>query len=316
MMKLKMAGLMLAVILVIPLFSMQFITIGTGSITGVYYPTGGAICKIINKLQKTTKIKCSVKSTNGSVYNVNAIHTGKLDFGLSQSDTAYQAYHGIGKFKNKPIKELRSIMAIYPELLTLVVRQDSDIRKLIDIKGKKINIDVPGSGTRMTTQIVMKAVGLSNKDLSFASQMRPNKDPILLKKHKIDGYFAVFGHPAKNVEDAANTVAIDLIPIDGSKINALYKKYPYYTRGVISGTLYKGVNHDTPSIGVKALLVTSSKVSKKLVYTLTKAILEHFKAFKKLQPAYKTITKKSLLKGLSIPQDKGAIKAFKEDGLL
>ncbi len=316
MMKFNMIGLALISSLAIPAFSTQFITIGTGSTTGVYYPTGGAICRIVNKLRKINDTRCTVESTSGSVYNVKAIHSGKLDFGLSQSDTAYQAYHGIGKFKGKPIKELRSIMAIYPELLTLVVRRDSGIRKLLDIKGKKINIDVKGSGTRMTTEIVMKAVGLSDKDLAFASQKRPSKDPTLLREHKIDGYFAVFGHPAKNVEEAANLVAIDLIPIDGPKINALYKKYPYYARGVISGTFYKGVNHDTPSIGVKAVLVTSSKVSEKLVYILTKAILEHFKAFKKLQPAYKTITKKSLLEGLSIPQHKGAIKAFKEAGLL
>ncbi len=315
-MKLKILAFAFISILTFSAFGDQFITIGTGSVTGVYYPTGGAICRIVNKQRKISHIRCSVESTIGSVYNIKAVKTGEFDFGLSQSDIAYQAYNGLKEFKGKPIKDLRSVMAIYPELLTLVVRKDSGIRKLIDIKGKKINIDLPGSGTRATAQIVMKAVGLSDKDLAVASTMGLSEDPSLLKNHKIDGYFAVLGHPATNVKDAAKSSNIDIIPIDGPKINPLYKKYPYYARGVISGTFYKGVNHDTPSIGVKAVLVTTSKVSDKLVYTITKAILDNFDAFKKLQPAYKTITKKSLLEGLAIPQQKGAIKAFKEAGLL
>jgi TRAP transporter TAXI family solute receptor len=110
---------------------------------------------MMNKNKKQTGIRCSVESTGGSVYNVNTIHAGELDFGIAQSDTAYQAYHGEGKFKNKPIKELRSVMAIYPELLALVVRKDAGIKTLPDIKGKRINIDVPGSGTRMTAEIAM-----------------------------------------------------------------------------------------------------------------------------------------------------------------
>ncbi len=315
-MKSKIVGLALAGSLAIPAFSAQFITIGTGGVTGVYYPTGGAICRMVNKLRKTAHIRCSVESTGGSVYNVNTIKAGELDFGISQSDTAYQAYHGIGKFKGKPIKELRSVMAIYPELLTLVVRKDSGIKKLTDIKGKRINIDTPGSGTRMTTEIVMHAVGLKDSDLALADEMKSSEAPSLLKDNKIDGYFAVFGHPTANIKDAANSVAIDLIPIKGPAIQKLFKKYPYYAPGVISGAFYKGVNHDTPSIGVKAVLVTSTKIPEKVVYTVTKAILDNFAAFKKLHPAYKTITKKSLLDGLSIPQHPGAIKAFKEAGLL
>jgi len=312
----KLATIALAGALSLPAFAAQFITIGTGGVTGVYYPTGGAICRMVNKLKKTTGIRCSVESTGGSVYNVNTIHQGELDFGISQSDTAYQAYNGIGKFKGKPIKELRSVMAIYPELLTFVVAKRSGIKTLMDVKGKRINIDTPGSGTRMTTEIVLKAFGIKHSDLKQIDELSSSEGPTLLKDDHIDGYFAVFGHPTANIKDAANSVDIDLIPIQGKAVNMLVKKYPYYAKGVISGTFYKGVTHDTPSIGVKAVLVTSAKTSDKVVYTVMKTILDNFAAFKKLHPAYKTITKKSLLDGLSIPQHPGAIKAFKEAGLL
>ncbi len=312
----KLATIALAGALSLPAFAAQFITIGTGGVTGVYYPTGGAICRMVNKQKKKTGIRCSVESTGGSVYNVNTIHQGELDFGISQSDTAYQAYNGIGKFKGKAIKELRSTMAIYPELLTFVVAKRSGIKTLMDVKGKRINIDTPGSGTRMTTEIVLKAFGIKHSDLKQIDELSSSEGPTLLKDDHVDGYFAVFGHPTANIKDAANSVDIDLIPIQGKPVDMLVKKYPYYAKGIISGTFYKGVTHDTPSIGVKAVLCTSAKTSEKVVYTVVKTILDNFAAFKKLHPAYKTITKKSLLDGLSIPQHPGAIKAFKEAGLL
>jgi len=245
-------------------FGAQFITIGTGGVTGTYYPTGGAICRMMNKNRKQTGIRCSVESTGGSVYNVNTIKAGELDFGIAQSDTVYQAFHGEGKFKGKPIKELRSVMAIYPELLALVVRKDAGIKTLPDIKGKRINIDVPGSGTRMTAEIVMDAFGVKKSDLAKVEELKSTEGPTMLKDNKIDGYFGVFGHPTANIKDAANSVDIDLVPIEGKPIDELVKKYPYYAKGIISGSFYKGVEHDTPSIGVKAVLVTSERRSLKM----------------------------------------------------
>ncbi len=315
-MKRTILGVAVAVTLSVPVFATQFITIGTGGVTGTYYPTGGAICRMMNKNRKTTGIRCSVESTGGSVYNVNTINAGELDFGISQSDTAYQGFNGEGKFKDKAVKGLRSVLAIYPELLAFVVRKSSGIKSLADVKGKKLNIDIPGSGTRMTTDIVLEASGIKKSDLALANELKSSEGPTMLKDNKIDGYFGVFGHPTANIKDASNSVDIDLVPIDGEAIDKLVAKYSYYAKGIISGSFYKGVEHDTPSIGVKAVLVTKDSIDEKVVYTLTKTILDNFDAFKKLHPAYKTITKESLLDGLAVPQHKGAIKAFKEAGLL
>ena len=306
----------LAAVLTVPAFAAEFITIGTGGVTGTYYPTGGAVCRLVNKMRKDTGIRCSVESTGGSVYNINTIKAGELDFGIAQSDVVYYAMSGEQKFEGNAYKGVRSVMGIYPELLAFVVSKASGIKSMADMKGKRINIDIPGSGTRVTAEIAMDALGVKKEDLSLVSELKSTEGPNMLKDKKIDGYFGVFGHPTANIKDAANSIESDLIPIAGAPIDALIKKYPYYAKGVISGTFYKGITHDTPSIGVKAVLVTSDKVSEKAVYTVTKAIVDNFEDFKKLHPAYKTITKESLLEGTVAPLHPGAAKYYKEIGLL
>ena len=303
-------------IICLPTFGEQFITIGTGSITGIYYPTGGAICILVNKIRKITGIRCAVESTDGSVYNINAVKNGELDFGICQSDVIYQAYTGTKEFKNTPIKEIRAIMSIYPELLTLVVRKDANIKNLLDIKNKKINIGNDGSGTEATVLMLFKEIGLDKKFLSSALQIKADKVADALKDAKLDGYFFMVGHPAANIKDASNLSDTDIISIDEDIIEKLTKKYPYYTRGVIPTGLYRGLSHDAISFGVKATLVTSSKTKDDIVYMITKSIMENFDTFKKLHPAYKTITKKSLLEGLSAPLHPGAKRYYIECGLL
>ncbi|AFL67669.1 TAXI family TRAP transporter solute-binding subunit [Sulfurospirillum barnesii] len=315
-MKRQLALLTLAGALSVPMFAAEFITIGTGGVTGTYYPTGGAICQMVNKNKKSTNIRCSVESTGGSVYNVNTIKAGELDFGIAQSDTVYQAFKGEEKFKDSPVPELRSAIAIYPELLALVVSKKSGIEKITDVKGKKINMDSPGSGTAMTADVVFNAFGIKRSDLALTNELKSSEGPTMLQDNHIDGYFFVAGHPTANIKDAANSLDINIVPIEGTQIDALVAKYPYYAKGTISGSFYKGVPNDVPSIGVKAVLVTSTKVKDDVVYHVVKTILDNFDKFKELHPAYKTITKESLLEGLSVPQHPGAIKAFKEAGLL
>ncbi len=295
--------------------SADFITIGTGGVTGTYYPTGSAICRFMNFYKKTTGIRCLVESTGGSVYNVQTLNDGEFDFAFSQSDTLYQAYHGEGKFANHPMKHLRSVMAIYPELLAFVVNKKSTIKKLSDITNKRVNIDTPGSGTRMTTETLLNAFGIEVFDLAQANEINSFDGPQMLKEKTIDGYFGVFGHPTANIQEAASLLDIDLIPIEGKAVDALVAKHTYYTKGVIPKGLYRGINHDTATIGVKAILATKDSVDENSVYLLTTIILKNFDAFKKLHPALKNITKESLLKGLTIPQHRGAMRAFKENGV-
>lgn len=297
-------------------FSAEFITIGTGGVTGTYYPTGGAICRLVNQYKKETKIRCSVESTDGSVYNINTIKNGELDFGIVQSDVLYQAAKGEGSFKKGAISKLKSVMAIYPELLTLVTRKDANINNLLDIKGKRINLGNPGSGNEATALTLLEASGIKKDDLAFAGKLKASEMPDSLRDNKIDGYFYMVGHPTANIKDASNSIDVKITPIEGPTVDSLVKKYPYFAKADVPGALYKGNDAPIPTFGVKAVLVTSDDVSINAVYTVVKAILENFDDFKKLHPAYRNITKKSLLDGLSAPLHEGAKRYFQEAGLL
>ena len=297
-------------------FSAEFITIGTGGVTGTYYPTGGAICKLVNIYKKETKIRCSVESTDGSVYNINTIQLGELDFGIAQSDVIYNAINGTGKFKNKPVKELKAVMAIYPELLTLVTRKESNIKSIYDIKDKKINIGNPGSGNEATVLTLLDKLGMSVKDLSYAGQLKSSEMPDALESKQIDGYFYMVGHPTANIKDAANSTDIRITPISNEKIDELIKERPYFAKANVPAGLYKGSSVNVPTFGVKAVLVTHADVSDKAVYTVVKAIIQNFERFRRLHPAYNNISKESLLDGITAPLHDGAKRYYKEVGIL
>ncbi|WP_419774451.1 TAXI family TRAP transporter solute-binding subunit [Halarcobacter sp.] len=294
----------------------EFVTIGTGSVTGTYYPTGGAICRLVNKYKKETRIRCSVESTGGSVYNINAISMGDLDFGIAQSDAVYHAINGKKSFKKNPMKKLRSVMSIYPELLSLVVKTDSNINSIYDIKDKRINIGNLGSGNETTVSYLLNHLNIKKSDLGYVGKLKVGEAPDALREDKIDGYFYMVGHPTANIKDASSSSNIKLVPISGKEIDKFIEKNPFYVKGEIPAAIYSGVPSATPTFGSKAVLITSSDVSNKAVYTLVKAILENFEKFKNLHPVYKYITKESLLEGLSAPLHDGAVKYYKENNFI
>ncbi|WP_419767838.1 TAXI family TRAP transporter solute-binding subunit [Arcobacter sp.] len=298
------------------LFATQFITIGTGGVTGTYYPTGGTICKFVNKIKEKTNIRCSIESTGGSVYNINAIKSGELDFAIVQSDIVYQASKGIGEFKGEKFPKLRSILAIYPESFTLVTRRDANINGIMDIKGKRINIGNVGSGNEATALALFKALNIKTSDLSYVGNLKSSAMPDALRDNKLDGYFYMVGHPTANIKDASNSTDTKIVPIIGAKVDKFVKEHPYFTKTDIPGGIYRGNPKEIPTFAVKAVLVANSTMSDKAVYTVVKQIMENFNEFKKAHLALTPITKKSFLEGLSAPLHTGAKKYFKEIGLI
>lgn len=295
-----------------------FITIGTGGVTGVYYPTGGAICKIVNQKRKEYKIRCTVESTGGSVFNINAVLSGDLDFGIAQSDRQYQAWEGLAEWKDKgPQKNLRSVFSIHPESVTLIAAEDSGIKTVEDLKGKRVNIGNPGSGQRQNAIDALEAYGIDWQKDIHAENVKADAAPSLLQDGRIDAFFYTVGHPNGNIKEAtAGRRKVRFVPI--TKIGALLKKSPFYARSVIPIADYPGAGNkeDVPTFGVKATLVTSLAVPENVVYAVTKEVFENFDDFKSLHPAYSTLTVQSMLEGLTAPFHPGALKYYKEAGLI
>ena len=296
----------------------QFVTIGTGGITGVYYPTGGAIAKMVNKKKKEYGIRATVESTGGSVFNVNAVMNGDLEFGVVQSDRQYQAINGLAEWKNKgPQKDLRAVFSIHPESVTLVAAVDAGIKNIRDLKGKKVNIGNPGSGQRQNAIDALEVVGINyEKDLK-AESVKASEAPGLLQDGRIDAFFYTVGHPSGAIKEAtsgARKVRFAAI----TDMDKLLASSPYYAKSVIPVKLYPGAENDADveTFGVKATLVTSAKVPDEVVYAITKEVFDNYDEFKKLHPAYSTLTREAMLDGLSAPIHPGAMKYYKEVGLM
>jgi TRAP transporter TAXI family solute receptor len=293
----------------------KFVTIGTGGVTGVYYAVGGAICRLLNKDRKTHGIRCSVESTGGSAFNVNTIQGGELDFGMSQSDVAFNAIKGEGQYKGKPFAELRSVYSVHPEPFTVLARKEANISKFEDFKGKRFNVGNPGSGTRASMEQLLEALGWKMSDFSLASELRADEHGPALCDNKIDGFFYAVGHPSANIQDPTTTCGAQLISLTGAAVDKIVAQYPYYAKATIPGGMYAANAKPTETYGVLATLVTSAKVPDSSVYELVKATFENFDEFKKLHPAFVNLDPAKMVKdGLSAPLHPGAAKYYKEKG--
>ncbi len=294
----------------------KFVTIGTGGVTGVYYAAGGAICRLMNKDRAQHGIRCSVESTGGSVYNVNTIKAGELDFGVSQSDIQYNALKGEAQFKDGgAFPELRSVFSLHGEPLTVVSRKEANITKMEDFKGKRFNVGNPGSGQRATLEVLLPAMGMSNADFSLASELKPDEHGAALCDNKIDGFAFVVGHPAANIQDPTTTCGAKLVSITGPSVDKILAQYPYFAPATIPGGMYANNPEPTKTFGVVASIVSSTKVPADTVYTLVKSVFENFDDFKKLHPAFANLEPKDMIKnGMSAPLHDGAVKYYKEKG--
>ena len=296
----------------------RFVTIGTGGVTGLYYPTGGAISRMLNKKFKQFKIKATVESTSGSVFNINAVIKGDMEFGIAQSDRQYQAYKGLAEWEETGAqKELRSVFALHAEPITLVVSEQSGIEKITDLRGKRINLGNPGSGQLQNSKDVLAAAGLSEQDI-LAEYVKAVEAPGLLQDERLDGFFYTVGHPNGNIKEATSgRIKVFIVDIEGASIDKMVDDHPYYAKAVIDHEFYeRALNmEDIQTVGVKATFVTSANVDNALVYALAKMVFENLEEFKTLHPAYASLTPENMLQGLTAPVHPGAVKYYREAGL-
>lgn len=291
----------------------RFVTIGAGSITGVYFPTAGAIAKIVSKKIKDHGIRATVESTGGSTYNANSMSHGELDMGLVQSDVGYRAYNGVGDFKGRKIEKLRSVFSLHAEPFHIVASEESGIKTFGDLKGKRVNIGNPGSGQRSSAEALFKLAPFGLSDITVEN-LKASEAPDYMRDSRIDSYFYTVGVGSANIMDVANSVKIRLISIDESLIEKLLEGRPYYVKADIPGGVYPGVDYDAKSFAVKATLLTTTDLPEDAVYNVVKTVFDNLDEFKKAHPALGNLTPEKMLEGLSAPLHAGAEKYYKERG--
>ena len=298
-----------------------FVTIGSGDFTGVYFPAGLTIAKMLNKKRNLYGIRAAVESTPGSVFNLNAIMAGYLEFGLVQADKQYQAVNGLAEWaKNGPQKELRAVFSLHHESVTLVAAEDAGISTIADLRGKRVNLGNPGSGQHRNAIDALKAVGLDPKRDIFPQEVKAFKAPALLIDNRIDAFFCTVGHPSETIQLASSGQRkVRIIPISGPGIDKLVADNQFYIKTTIPvQRLYPNLEDsmDVITFGVIATLCTASRLPANLVYTVTKEVFENLDGFRRQHPALVDLTKEGMLEGLSAPLHPGALKYYKEAGLM
>ena len=307
----------------------KFFRIGTGGTAGTYYPVGGLIANAISNAPGSRPCdqggSCGVPglvatavASNGSVANINAIAGGSMESGFTQSDVAYWAYSGTGVYEGKPkVPGVRLIANLYPESIHLVARKGAGIRGVADLRGKRVSLDEPGSGTLVDARIIMGAFGMTDKDVK-AEYLKPNQAGDKLRDGGLDAFFFVGGYPAGAIAElAASGAGIELVPITGAEIDKMRAQYGFFAVDTIPANTYKGVG-EAKTLAVGAQWVTSDKQDANLIYEITKA-LWNANTRKLLDSGHakgKAITRENAVAGAGIPFHPGAERFYKEQGLL
>ena len=294
----------------------QFVSIGTGGVTGVYYPTGGAICRLINKGRRDHGIRCSVESTDGSEFNINTIRAQELEFGVAQADLQYHAYNGTANFEDQgAFTGLRSVFAVHPEPFTVLARADAGITTFEDLKGKRVNIGPPGSGGRNTTLQLLDAMGWTLDDFVLASELKATEQGQALCDNKLDAIVYVVGHPNGSIQEATTACESNLVAVNSPAAMAMVDDTPYFGMRQIPGGMYRQNPDDVDTFGVRATFVTSTDVSEDVVYTLVKSVFDNFTEFKRLHPVFEQLSEQDMVSdGLFAPLHDGASRYYRERG--
>ncbi len=286
----------------------QFINIATGGTAGTYYPIGGAIAEVLNK----NGMNASAQSTGASVANINMLKDKQVELAIVQNDITYYAVNGEEMFKEGgKVENLNAIASLYPETCQFVVREDSGIKDITGLKGKRVAVGAAGSGAEANARQILEAYGLTYDDvdeqfLSFA------EGSYALKDGTVDAAFVTAGYPTASVQDIASQNKIRLLPVGDEQIKKLSDKYPFYTKTTVPAGTYQGFDEEIQTVSVMAILVANEKIDAALGEKLTKAIFDNLDKIAAAHSAGKSISKATALEGLDfIKMNEGAVKVLK-----
>lgn len=287
-----------------------YVTIGTGALNGVYYPTGGAICRLLNDDSSNHGLHCTVQSTSGSIANLAALAKGDIQLALVQSDVLYHAAQGSGPFAGQtPNDQLRSLLRLHKESLTLLASATSNITTLADIEGKRVDLGAPNSGDRVTSRALLDAMGWQESQFAAPPVASAGNRLEGLCNGTLDAAFLVAGHPNQGIGDLTGRCQARLIPIEGEQVDKLLKQYPYYEHSRIGANLYPGQTSSIATFAVTAELVAEASLPEAEVRTLRDVLSRNLKQFTRLHPALTTLTPESMLAGDVLPLHPGMLDA-------
>lgn len=310
-------GIVMATTVVAPVAAArQTITVGTAGVMGAYHPLGGALCRMVNVTRKVHGLRCSVERSEGSVANIEQVLAGDVDLGIAQGDTQHFARIGEGPFAGRPQAKLRALFSVYPEVFTLMARREAGVASFGDIRGKRVAVGTRGSGTRATMELVMGAFGVQRAELGSAIELRFMELAPALCDGRIDAFVFVAGHPNTVFQDAAASCATQIVGVAGPPLDTLLAGRPYFARAAIPGALYRGNELPQPSFGTQASIVVSADMPDATAYAITRAVFENFDDFRKLHPMLARLTRADAITGAGVPLHPGAVKYFREAGLM
>ena len=290
-----------------------YMSVATGGTTGTYYAVGGALAAAVSK---AGKIQCTAETGNASVANANLVATKGIEIAFVQNDITYWAYNGELMFQGKPLKNIRTVASLYPENVQVVITKDSGIKSIEDLKGKRVGVGAPGSGVEGDVQAIFKVAGLTYKDLKKANFLDFAATASRFKDNQIDAGFVVAGFPTAAIMDLTTTKDVALLNFSDAMLKKLHKAYPYFVKSTIPANTYKGITTPTNTPAVMAILITNTSVPDEQIYEFLTGMFANLKDIAAVHAKGKEITLKGALDGLTAPLHPGAVKFYKEKGLM
>ena len=292
--------------------------LGTGSVQGVYFPIGGVICRLLNRHKSLHRIRCSLESTGGSIYNLRELREGNFDIVFAQSDWQYHAYNGTSTFREEgPNKALRSIFALEPDPLALIVKTNSDIKRFDDLENRTVSFGYARSLQHRIINDLLAAKGWTDKNFKAVRRMSDTKQVGALCEDKVEAILLLASSLTDYLRDLSEDCKLRLVPIEAPEIADIIAEKPYYRIGEIPREMHLDSEKDTVSFGLGATFVAQESTSPKAIYHVVKEVVENFKDFQSLHPSLETLNKKEMpYAGLTAPLHPGAIRYYREARLL
>jgi TRAP transporter TAXI family solute receptor len=295
----------------------QFVSIAAGWVTGAYFPMAGAISRVAYQQLQDENIKVTAESSGASVANANLIASGSTDFAILQNDIASYAYYGKKGMYDQPVKNLLGCASLYPEHIQIIVRKDANINSVADLKGKRVAVGPIGSGTTENAKQILEAWDLSLDDLQ-AEQLSSQQAGDYIKDGRLDAAFFTVAVGAAVITDTATVVDVDVLPIEGPNVDKLIEQYPFYAKQTVPAGSYPGVEEDTQTVSVMAMLAARADLDKDLVYKIMKAMYseEGLKQIREAHAKFRSLSADQAMDGMSVPLHPGAEKFLQEAGVL